>query len=137
MFDLCLTQIKRKSPQIIGGFGFTGDRGRIDCDYSNILKAFRFENLPNKKTLKQAWRFFHLFDLFVIAEGFEPSTVCLEGRCSIQLSYATWCCVTKLPVRPSGALAKATLWYNSRLGISRRKLRIFIGIITISGGKYR
>ncbi len=25
----------------------------------------------------------------MIAEGFEPSTVCLEGRCSIQLSYAT------------------------------------------------
>ena len=27
--------------------------------------------------------------LFVIAAGFEPATVCLEGRCSIQLSYAT------------------------------------------------
>ena len=26
---------------------------------------------------------------FVIAAGFEPATVCLEGRCSIQLSYAT------------------------------------------------
>lgn len=25
----------------------------------------------------------------VIAEGFEPSTASLEGRCSIQLSYAT------------------------------------------------
>jgi hypothetical protein len=28
--------------------------------------------------------------LFVIAKGFEPLTVCLEGRCSIQLSYATF-----------------------------------------------
>ena len=27
--------------------------------------------------------------LNVIAIGFEPMTVCLEGRCSIQLSYAT------------------------------------------------
>ena len=27
--------------------------------------------------------------LFVIALGFEPRTACLEGRCSIQLSYAT------------------------------------------------
>ena len=27
----------------------------------------------------------------MIAPGFEPGTVCLEGRCSIQLSYATWC----------------------------------------------
>ena len=26
----------------------------------------------------------------VIAAGFEPATVCLEGRCSIQLSYATF-----------------------------------------------
>ena len=25
----------------------------------------------------------------MIAEGFEPSTACLEGRCSIQLSYAS------------------------------------------------
>ena len=25
--------------------------------------------------------------LFVKIEGFEPSTACLEGRCSIQLSY--------------------------------------------------
>ena len=28
-----------------------------------------------------------LFRLFVIPKGFEPLTVCLEGRCSIQLSY--------------------------------------------------
>ena len=31
------------------------------------------------------------FVLVVIAAGFEPATVCLEGRCSIQLSYATGC----------------------------------------------
>ena len=30
-----------------------------------------------------------LLDPKVIALGFEPRTVCLEGRCSIQLSYAT------------------------------------------------
>ena len=30
------------------------------------------------------------FLFIVIAPGLEPGTVCLEGRCSIQLSYATW-----------------------------------------------
>ena len=32
----------------------------------------------------------------VIAIGFEPMTVCLEGRCSIQLSYATFFLKTHL-----------------------------------------
>ena len=27
----------------------------------------------------------------VIPSGLEPETVCLEGRCSIQLSYGTFC----------------------------------------------
>lgn len=30
-------------------------------------------------------------DYKVSAPGFEPGTVCLEGRCSIQLSYAPLC----------------------------------------------
>ncbi len=29
-----------------------------------------------------------IVSFFVSAKGFEPLTVCLEGRCSIQLSYA-------------------------------------------------
>ncbi len=64
----------------------------------HILKAFSAENQQKKTSIqkkqKQAMFFsslrFQLFvDLFVMAEGFEPSTACLEGRCSIQLSYAT------------------------------------------------
>ena len=31
-----------------------------------------------------------IWGVVVIALGFEPRTVCLEGRCSIQLSYATF-----------------------------------------------
>ena len=38
--------------------------------------------VENKKATRYEW-------LFVNAEGFEPSTACLEGRCSIQLSYAS------------------------------------------------
>ena len=34
----------------------------------------RFENSTNKKTLKQAWRFFLLYYLFVTSTGFKPVT---------------------------------------------------------------
>ena len=40
---------------------------------------------------------------FVNAEGFEPSTACLEGRCSIQLSYASILYKTK-SIRLNGLL---------------------------------
>ena len=34
---------------------------------------------------------------FVIPSGFEPETYCLEGSCSIQLSYGTCCGQQKTP----------------------------------------
>ena len=49
-----------------------------------MITAFFFTfslNLIKQKSLSNE-------RLFVSAEGFEPSTACLEGRCSIQLSYA-------------------------------------------------
>ena len=42
------------------------DRGRIDFAF---LTKLHFENSPNKKTLKQAWRFFLLNYLFVTSTG--------------------------------------------------------------------
>ena len=50
------------------------------------------ETIENKKTSRNT-KFRevlkHSENVVVIAPGFEPGTVCLEGRCSIQLSYAT------------------------------------------------
>ena len=40
----------------------------------------------------------NLVGFVVKAEGFEPSTACLEGRCSIQLSYASIARVKKVGV---------------------------------------
>jgi hypothetical protein len=48
------------------------DRGRIDFAF---LTKLHFENSPNKKTLKQAWRFFLLNYLFVTAARFKNNTL--------------------------------------------------------------
>ena len=44
----------------------------------------------------------------VIPEGFEPSTYCLEGSCSIQLSYGTKTVLVQKTVKKSG-------WQDSNL----------------------
>ena len=49
-----------------------------------LLGSNRFSSCPNNKKDPTEVESF-----FVIEPGFEPATVCLEGRCSIQLSYST------------------------------------------------
>ena len=73
------------------------------CKYNNpqcfalvgFVFSFRLQkqvfDAKHKKTNPQLSLRVIVFD--VIAPGFEPGTVCLEGRCSIQLSYATRCAV--------------------------------------------
>ncbi len=60
---------------------------------TELLKAI-LEELKRMNTKKTP---FNNGVFFVIAIGFEPMTVCLEGRCSIQLSYATLC---RLLIKP-------------------------------------
>ena len=38
----------------------------------------------------------------VIPFGFEPKTYCLEGSCSIQLSYGTVCCSATFIIKKGG-----------------------------------
>tara|TARA_R110000868_G_scaffold44196_5_gene147861 strand:- start:459 stop:914 length:456 start_codon:yes stop_codon:yes gene_type:complete len=52
----------------------------------------------------------------VIATGFEPVTVCLEGRCSIQLSYAT------IPKRVYLLRAAKLVFYSLLLNTNEAKL---------------
>ena len=52
---------------------------------------------------------------FVSAKGFEPLTVCLEGRCSIQLSYAPICNFGKITKTVGAAgFEPATSWSQTR-----------------------
>ena len=43
----------------------------------------------------------------VVRAGLEPATTCLEGRCSIQLSYRTVCAATVYNITSFGSFFKA------------------------------
>ena len=52
-------------------------------------------------------KFFSVFEILAPRAGFEPATLCLEGRCSIQLSYRGTSSV--IPLSLSTFIAKAVL----------------------------
>ena len=54
------------------------------------------------------------YSFVVIAPGFEPGTACLEGRCSIQLSYATLIAYHIKYVVGVAGFEPATSWSQTR-----------------------
>ncbi len=68
---------------------FRSERERIRTfdrpDYNRDALSYIISLLKYIKTKKLT---IEIVSLEVSAKGFEPLTVCLEGRCSIQLSYA-------------------------------------------------
>ncbi len=75
----------------------------------SLLQIFWMFNRNKKTTLLSG---------FVNAEGFEPSTACLEGRCSIQLSYASinnqsgWQDSNLRPPAPKRRVRDSNPWYS-------------------------
>lgn len=51
-----------------------------------------------------------------IPEGFEPSTACLEGRCSIQLSYGIGCCLFHCTIYPGWKRFAVCALHAGRMG---------------------
>ena len=70
--------------------------------------------VKTKKTTEYQWL------SYVIPEGFEPSTYCLEGSCSIQLSYGTILALNKMAELihdPVGLCSKLKLRFNLKTNL--------------------
>lgn len=67
--------------------------GALSNETKSVAKVLPFGDretgLGSKKSGSKQWVQNCVFARMVIPEGFEPSTYCLEGNCSIQLSYGT------------------------------------------------
>ncbi len=63
---------------------------RIKCVQIQLSASFSLLKITQKKHRKQRLiRCVSVLYVFVIPLGLEPKTYCLEGSCSIQLSYGT------------------------------------------------
>lgn len=78
---------------IIDDYGWwQGSRAAIDEYFGARRPLLNAVDAECRIAVKPYWRRFHTSDeKLAIPAGFEPATLCLEGRCSIQLSYGISC----------------------------------------------
>jgi hypothetical protein len=78
---------KTKKASKLGSFFVGVARFELTTSWSQTKRDTGLRYTPNFKRGAKIWK--HINPPTVIPAGFEPATYCLEGSCSIQLSYET------------------------------------------------
>ena len=79
-----------KAPSVSGAYSQFCRGGQIRTDDLLVPNQARYRATLRPEQLIKARRYKNIFNnQLVIPAGVEPATCCLEGSCSIQLSYET------------------------------------------------